>query len=167
MCSVENTNAHQLQASQKEHLSDFDAWASILEQEFSYKSLKENIPTGADYIILAKVNTHPVSFEAFVVYQHEGANFKFLSSNPKKVVSCVNKKSTFDTNIVRYDLLSTFDVSVEFEDVHPFYTVIEKRESGAKILFTFDNLSNRQLEKEVIKLENYLSSRMLIDCEKF
>lgn len=147
-----------------ENISEFNGWASLASRDFSYNKLKEGIPAHADYIILASAATNPVSFEAILAYQSDGLNFSFWSSDYNEVIKCKSFVSELSTDIVDNN---NFPEKGEFGyDIHPFYTIVEKREGDIITVGTYDFFSD-YLWVEFNKLRDHLLNKTPESCSPF
>ena len=145
----------------EENLIEFDAWVSFVSENFSYIKVKKNIPENTDYIILATVNTHPLSFEAILAHQNDVLNFSFWSSDHNEVIKCSSSVTKLNMDI--FDNKNFPDINTFGHDVHPHYTIVEKRKDNVVTVITYDSLFD-SLWEEVNKLKVHLLSKTPETC---
>ena len=145
-----------------EVISEFNAWSSTLEGNYSYDSIKSNAANSSEYLIIAKLRTHTTAVEAIIVTNEKKPEFLYISSEYKRRVSCSSIDQSFNMDIANEQRLSAIEDTDE--ENHPYYTVIEKRKNGVSSQFAFSSYYNLPLRKEVDSLESYLLKAMLNFC---
>ena len=152
---------HENMIKKEENIVEFDAWASLITENFSYNEVKKNIPENEDYIFLATVNTHGFSLEAILAHQDDVLNFSFWSSDHKEVIKC--SSSVTELNVDIFDNKKFPNINTFGHGVHPYYTIVEKRKDSVVTVITYDSFFN-SLWKEVDTLRDYLLSKTPKSC---
>ena len=152
---------HENMIKKEENIVEFDAWASLITENFSYNEVKKNIPENEDYIFLATVNTHGFSLEAILAHQDDVLNFSFWSSDHKEVIKC--SSSVTELNVDIFDNKKFPNINTFGHGVHPYYTIVEKRKDNVVTVITYDSFFN-SLWKEIDRLRNYLLSKTPKSC---
>lgn len=152
---------YEIKIKMEENINEFDGTLSFVSENFSYNTVKKNIPENADYIILATADTHPTSFEVILAHQNDVLNFSFWSSDHNEVIKC--SSSVTELNMEIFDKKKFPDINTFGHRVHPYYTIVEKRKDNVVTVITYDSFFN-SLWKEVDTLRDYLLSKTPKSC---
>ena len=155
---------HENMIKMEENIVEFDAWASLITENFFYNEVKKNIPENEDYIFLATVNTHGFSLEAILAHQDDVLNFSFWSSDHNEVIKC--SSSVTELNVDIFDNKKFPNINTFGHGVHPYYTIVEKRKDSVVTVITYDSFFE-SLWKEVDKLKVHLRSKTPESCNPF
>lgn len=143
--------------------------------EYSYEAIKKRYADSGDYLVLAKVTTHPeIASELIMVAAGANTDFLYISSRSNREVFCTVSDNNLGVRFPddsEYALSNITDVD---EGVHPYYTVIEKRKNGRTKLFAYNGFSNEYdgltdttFRENIYKLRSRLFKSMFDNCPNY
>lgn len=148
-------------------LYEYNGFAKNIGSAYTLDAIRGKIVGGSEYIIIIKLNTHPIALEAMIASNGKGSHFLYLSSATSRVVSCTTERDAIDLRLVNNKKLSKI-ASASEKPIHPFFTLVEtKKVGGAVNLFAFDSFDEMELINEIARLERNIAVSMLSNCDDY
>ena len=147
--------------SKTERIEEFNSWAKVLGDDFTYASVTQEIPKDLDYLLVIRYDTEGYwTYQSYLITLGEKTELHYRQFENSVFRSCVVDREYI--NVPQISELARYIDVAPIINPHPFFVIVEQKEGQERNIHIttdgYDEVVSNQLQLVEISLLKSLNS---------